>query len=118
MTVLWCILGALVLLMVIVLSLRVGITLTMHESLTVTARIGPKTLVVYPAPPKKTTRFAFANMSCKADNCSAFIISPSLSAAGPFPIRKLPSDLAGFRCSAASAFENRPGLSPGRFPTG
>ena len=49
------VLGALVLLMVIVLSLRVGITLTMHESLTVTARIGPKTLVVYPAPPKKTT---------------------------------------------------------------
>ena len=53
MTVLWCILGAIVLLIVIVLSLRVGITLTMHESLTVTARIGPKTVVLYPAPPKK-----------------------------------------------------------------
>ena len=55
MTVLWCILGALVLLLVIVLSLRIGVTLTMRESLTVTARIGPKTIVVYPAPPKKMT---------------------------------------------------------------
>ncbi len=55
MTVLWCILGALVLLVVTVLSLRVGVTATMRESLTVTARVGPKTIVVYPAPPKKAT---------------------------------------------------------------
>lgn len=55
MTVLWCILGAIVLLVVIVLSLRVGVTVTMQEALTVTARIGPKTIVVYPASPKKTT---------------------------------------------------------------
>ena len=55
MTVLWCILGAIVLLIVIVLSLRIGVTVTMRESLTVTARIGPKTFVVYPAAPKKAT---------------------------------------------------------------
>ena len=55
MTVLWCILGAVVLLLIIVLSLRVGVTLTMHEVLTVTTRIGPKTLVVYPTAPKKET---------------------------------------------------------------
>lgn len=55
MTVLWCILGVIALLAVIVLSLRVGVTLAMRESLTVTARIGPKTLAVYPAPAKKTT---------------------------------------------------------------
>lgn len=56
MTVLWCILGAIVLLVVIVLSLRVGVTVTMQEALTVTARIGPKTIVVYPTAPKKETQ--------------------------------------------------------------
>lgn len=54
MTVLWCIPGVIVLLLIIVLTLRIGVTLTMQESLSVTARIGPKTVAVYPAPPKKT----------------------------------------------------------------
>ena len=55
MTVLWCILGAVVLLLIVVLTLRVGVHVTMQESLTVTARIGPKTIVVYPVAPKKET---------------------------------------------------------------
>lgn len=55
MTVLWCILSAILLLLIIVLSLRVGVTVTMQEAPTVTARIGPKTIVVYPTAPKKET---------------------------------------------------------------
>lgn len=55
MTVLWCILGSIVLLLIIALTLRVGITVTMAESLTVTAHIGPKTIPLYPAVKKRET---------------------------------------------------------------
>ena len=37
MTVLWCILGALALLVITVLSLHVGVTITLRDTLTVTA---------------------------------------------------------------------------------
>lgn len=53
MTVLWCILGGIVLVLLIVLSLRVGVKVTLRETPTVTARIGPVTLPIYPAAQKE-----------------------------------------------------------------
>ena len=53
MTVLWCILGALVLLIIIVLLLRVGVLISLTDTLTVLLRIGPVAIPLYPAAEKK-----------------------------------------------------------------
>ena len=53
MTVLWCILGTLALLMIIVLLLRVGILVTLTDTLTVLLRLGPAAIPLYPAVEKK-----------------------------------------------------------------
>ena len=53
MTVLWCILGALALLVIIVLLLRVGVLVTLTDTLTVLLRIGPVAIPLYPAVEKK-----------------------------------------------------------------
>ena len=53
MTVLWCILGALVLLIILVLLLRVGVLISLTDTLTVLLRIGPAAIPLYPAVEKK-----------------------------------------------------------------
>ena len=53
MTVLWCILGALALLIIIVLLLRVGVLVSLTDTLTVLLRIGPVAIPLYPAAEKK-----------------------------------------------------------------
>ena len=53
MTVLWCILGALVLLIILVLLLRVGVLISLTDTLTVLLRIGPAAIPLYPAADKK-----------------------------------------------------------------
>ncbi|MBR4869405.1 MAG: hypothetical protein IKU12_01345 [Oscillospiraceae bacterium] len=53
MTVLWCILGALALLIILVLLLRVGVMVTLTDTLTVLLRIGPVAIPLYPAAEKK-----------------------------------------------------------------
>ena len=53
MTVLWCILGALALLVIIVLLLRVGVLVSLTDTLTVLLRIGPVAIPLYPAAEKK-----------------------------------------------------------------
>ena len=53
MTVLWCILGALALLVIIVLLLRVGVLVSLTDTLTVLLRIGPVAIPLYPAVEKK-----------------------------------------------------------------
>ena len=53
MTVLWCILGALALLIIIVLLLRVGVFVTLTDTLTVLLRLGPVAIPLYPAVEKK-----------------------------------------------------------------
>ena len=53
MTVLWCILGALALLVIIVLLLRVGVLISLTDTLTVLLRIGPVAIPLYPAVEKK-----------------------------------------------------------------
>ncbi len=53
MTVLWCILGAIALLIIIVLLLRVGVFVTLTDTLTVLLRIGPAVIPLYPAVEKK-----------------------------------------------------------------
>ena len=53
MTVLWCILGALALLIILVLLLRVGVLVTLTDTLTVLLRIGPVAIPLYPAAEKK-----------------------------------------------------------------
>ena len=53
MTILWCILGALALLVIIVLLLRVGVLVSLTDTLTVLLRIGPVAIPLYPAVEKK-----------------------------------------------------------------
>ena len=53
MTVLWCILGAIALLVIIVLLLRVGVFVTLTDTLTVLLRIGPAAIPLYPTAEKK-----------------------------------------------------------------
>lgn len=53
MTVLWCILGAIALLIIIVLLLRVGVLVTLTDTLTVLLRLGPVAVPLYPAVEKK-----------------------------------------------------------------
>ena len=53
MTVLWCILGALALLIILVLLLRVGVLVSLTDTLTVLLRIGPVAIPLYPAAEKK-----------------------------------------------------------------
>ena len=53
MTVLWCILGAIALLIILVLLLRVGVLVTLTDTLTVLLRIGPVAIPLYPAVEKK-----------------------------------------------------------------
>ena len=53
MTVLWCILGALALLIILVLLLRVGVLISLTDTLTVLLRIGPVAIPLYPAAEKK-----------------------------------------------------------------
>ena len=53
MTVLWCILGAIALLIILVLLLRVGVFVTLTDTLTVLLRIGPAAIPLYPAAEKK-----------------------------------------------------------------
>ena len=53
MTVLWCILGALALLVIIVLLLRVGVLVSLTDTLTVLLRLGPVAIPLYPAAEKK-----------------------------------------------------------------
>lgn len=53
MTVLWCILGALALLIIVVLLLRVGVLVTLTDTLTVLLRLGPVAIPLYPAAEKK-----------------------------------------------------------------
>ena len=53
MTVLWCILGAIALLIIIVLLLRVGVLVTLSDTLTVLLQIGPVAIPLYPAGEKK-----------------------------------------------------------------
>ena len=53
MTVLWCILGAIALLVIIVLLLRVGVLVSLTDTLTVLLRIGPVAIPLYPAVEKK-----------------------------------------------------------------
>ena len=48
MTVLWCIVGVLVLLAIVVLSLRIGIEASLTDSLSMVLRVGPKRIAVYP----------------------------------------------------------------------
>jgi len=52
-TVLWCILGAIALLIILVLLLRVGVLVTLTDTLTVLLRIGPVAIPLYPAVEKK-----------------------------------------------------------------
>ena len=49
----WIILGVIAALIVVILCLRVGVTISFGEELRVTARIGPKTMQIIPAPEKK-----------------------------------------------------------------
>lgn len=49
----WIILGVIAALIVVILCLRVGVTVSFGEELRVTAQIGPKTLSIIPAPEKK-----------------------------------------------------------------
>lgn len=53
MTVLWCILGAIALLLIVVLLLRVGVMVSLTDTLTVLLRIGPAAIPLYPAVEKK-----------------------------------------------------------------
>ena len=53
MTVLWCILGALALLIILVLLLRVGVLVSLTDALTVLLRLGPVAIPLYPAVEKK-----------------------------------------------------------------
>ena len=53
MTVLWCILGAIALLIILVLLLRVGVLVSLTDTLTVLLRIGPAAIPLYPAVEKK-----------------------------------------------------------------
>ena len=53
MTVLWCILGALALLIILVLLLRVGVLVSLTDTLTVLLRIGPVAIPLYPTVEKK-----------------------------------------------------------------
>lgn len=53
MTVLWCILGALALLIILVLLLRVGVLVSLTDTLTVLLRLGPVAIPLYPAVEKK-----------------------------------------------------------------
>ena len=53
MTVLWCILGAIALLLIVVLLLRVGVLVSLTDTLTVLLRIGPAAIPLYPAAEKK-----------------------------------------------------------------
>lgn len=53
MTVLWCILGAIALLIIIVLLLRVGVLVSLTDTLTVLLRLGPVAIPLYPAAEKK-----------------------------------------------------------------
>ena len=53
MTVLWCNLGALALLIILVLLLRVGVLVSLTDTLTVLLRIGPVAIPLYPAVEKK-----------------------------------------------------------------
>lgn len=53
MTVLWCILGALALLIILILLLRVGILVSLTDTLTVLLRLGPAAIPLYPAAEKK-----------------------------------------------------------------
>ena len=53
MTVLWCILGAIALLIILVLLLRVGVLVSLTDTLTVLLRIGPVAIPLYPAAEKK-----------------------------------------------------------------
>ena len=53
MTVLWCILGAIALLLIVVLLLRVGVLVSLTDTLTVLLRIGPVAIPLYPAVEKK-----------------------------------------------------------------
>ena len=53
MTVLWYILGAIALLIIIVLLLRVGVLVSLTDTLTVLLRIGPAAIPLYPAVEKK-----------------------------------------------------------------
>ena len=53
MTVLWCILGAIALLIILVLLLRVGVLVSLTDTLTVLLRIGPVAIPLYPAVEKK-----------------------------------------------------------------
>ena len=53
MTVLWCILGALALLIILVLLLRVGVLVTLTDTLSVLLRLGPAAIPLYPAVEKK-----------------------------------------------------------------
>ena len=53
MTVLWCILGALALLIILVLLLRVGVLVSLTDTLTVLLRIGPAAIPLDPAAEKK-----------------------------------------------------------------
>lgn len=53
MTVLWCILGAIALLIIIVLLLRVGVLVRLTDTLTVLLRLGPVAIPLYPAVEKK-----------------------------------------------------------------
>lgn len=49
----WIILGVIAALIVVILCLRAGVTVSFGEELRVTARIGPRTLQIIPAPEKK-----------------------------------------------------------------
>ena len=53
MTVLWCILGAIALLIILVLLLRVGVLVSLTDTLTVLLRIGTVAIPLYPAVEKK-----------------------------------------------------------------
>ena len=53
MTVLWCILGAIALLIILVLLLRVGVLVSLTDTLTVLLRLGPVAIPLYPAAEKK-----------------------------------------------------------------
>lgn len=49
----WIILGVIVVLMIVLLCLRVGVTIRFGDELRVTARIGPKSIQIIPPPEKK-----------------------------------------------------------------
>lgn len=53
MTWLWCVLGAIVLLLLLVLSLRVGVLITLRDTPVVSLRIGPVNVPLYPAKAKE-----------------------------------------------------------------